>query len=410
MSAIAFNAVFASLAYLPAPPAAAHTESNEAIPEDVGAVRLGIAAAISALSASNSLPSQGLPGYLLVGDPGIDRRGTQLEHAVMQAGYRLTPSLGVQVALGAHNKDPIHVEAAWLQGRGKLGAFDWEVGAGRQRPSLGPVITRAGHLERFGLMPLAKLALTNGDWIENGARLTLRRSLGGIDWTLDTGLWVARSFPGARPGAAAPAVHLGASWDGAGGEWSIDAFYASLRPSERGSRVLSTTGAHTHAAPVCDAALNQVVCFDGRSRLAGVSARWEGESWPLTVSGAVMWRDETGELQSRNGLGRYEGRNRGAWLQAVWGFAPRWELGVRLEHLMATQSLIGAGANLLATEAGLSSYAPARRSAAMLSHALTPSTTMHIEGGHEQAGGLAARFVALRLVLHWDRTFGQRSR
>jgi hypothetical protein len=35
---------------------------------------------------------------------------------------------------------------------------------------------------------------------------------------------------------------------------------------------------------------------------------------------------------------------------------------------------------------------------------------MHIEGGHEQAGGLAARFVALRLVLHWDRTFGQRSR
>lgn len=405
-SAIACLATWASLTLLAAPPAAAHTEANQAVPETIGAVRFGVAAAVSALSGSASLPSQGLPGYLLVGDPGIERRGTQLEHGVMQVGYRLSSTLSAQLALGAHNKDPIHVEAAWLQGQGKLGAIDWTIGGGRQRPSLGPVMTRAGHLDRFGLMPLAKQALTQGDWIDNGAQLTLRRSLAGIDWTLDAGIWAGRAFPGARPGAATPALHLGASWDGAGGEWSIDAFYAPLRPSDRGSRVLSTTGAHTHAAPVCDATLNQVVCFDGRSRLAGLSLKWEADSWPLTVSGAVMWRDERGELQSRNGLGRYEGRNRGAWIQAVWGLAPRWEVGGRLEQVMATQSLIGAGANLLATEAGLGSYAPAKRSAAMLSYALSPSTTVFIEAGHEQAGGRAARFVAIRGVVYWDRTFG----
>ena len=385
-------------------PAGAHTDDKEAIPDEPGG-RVGLAAAVRGLRASDALPSQGLPGYLLLGDPGVDHRGTELEHGVAQLGYRFTREFGVELAVGAHGSDPAHIEAAWLQGRGTADAVDWTLGAGRRTPSQGPVMTYAGHLDQFGLMPLAKQAVTNGDWIANGSELGLKGHADAVDWTADLGVWSGSTFPGSTGSPAAPAMHLGAGGDVAGGDLTADGFVALFRPSGRGSRISSTTGGHTHTAPTCDASLNQVVCFDGHSRIGGVSVQWQGRDWPLALSGAVMWRQEDGSLESRNGLGQYSSRIHGDWLQGIWRWAPQWKVGARVERLSATQSLIGPGALLLASEAGLDGYSPQRRATAMLGFNHDSWLGVHLEGGREVAGQKTVRFVALRLLLWWDHGF-----
>lgn len=393
----------ACLAALLALPAWAHQDGDAAIPDTEGA-QVRLAAALLSRSASGRLPSQGLPGYLLRGDPGVDRRGGALEHAVVLGGYRWNPRLGAELALGAHGSDPAHVEAAWVQGRGSHGGTDWTLGAGRRGPSLGTVLAQAGHLDRFGLMPLAKHAVLDGDWIEDGAELGLARQAEASGWRLDAGVWRGRAFPGTPGGPAFPSVHAGFNRRTDAGDVAADAFVAALRPDGRGSRLANAPAGHTHAAPVCDASLREVVCFTGRSRVAGLSAEWTSRDWPLLLGGAQMWRQEDGSLQSRNGLGSYAGRTRGGWQQAVWRIAPGWELAARRESLSAQQSLAGPGASLVATEAGLGGYAPQRRFAALLGHAASPWADLRIEWGRERAGAQAARFVALRLVLHWDRS------
>lgn len=384
--------------------AQAHTDEHEAIP-DVPGARVSAALAATSLSASTRLPSQALPGYLMLGDAGVDHRGFALEHGSVSLGYRLTPTWGAELALGAHGSDPIHVEAVWLQAKGLYGGADWRFGAGRQSPSLGAVMGQAGHLDRFSLMPLAKQAVSNGDWIEDGLELGLKHPIGDADGSLDIGLWSGRLFPGAVPGAAAPSLHAGLTWDSdEAGDLSLDAFAAQLRPAGRGSRASSLSGGHSHSPPSCDASLTQVVCFDGRSRIAGLSVQWQAPSWPLTLTGAVMWRKERGTLQSRDGEGQYSARNRGDWMQASWRFGVPWELGLRHERLMAVQSLTGAGASLVANEAGLGSYAPLRRSAAMLGWNINSWSDLRLEAGRETAGPQAARFVALRLLLRWGQS------
>ena len=64
-----------------AAPACAHLSVEDAIPGAEG-VKLGASAALRALSAKDRLPSQGMPGYLLLGDPGEDARGGGLEHGL----------------------------------------------------------------------------------------------------------------------------------------------------------------------------------------------------------------------------------------------------------------------------------------------------------------------------------------
>ena len=397
--ALAFAALTSSVAL-------AHTDANEAIPDSAG-VKASIAAAITCLSARDKLPSQAMPGYLIKGDAGIDHRGTQLEHGVAQLGYRLNQMFGAQLAVGAHGTDPLHVEAAWLQARGYSPAVDWTLGAGRQRPSLGKVMTRSGHLDRFGLMPLAKQMMADGDWIEDGLEASLKRQAAGVDWTLDAGIWRGRSFPGGAKDSVNPSVHLGATGHQDAGEWAVDAFAAQLKPEQRGTRTYSATGAHTHAAPVCDVNLNGVVCFDGRSRLTGVSAQWEGRNLPVTLTGAVLWRTESGSLGSRNGLGQYSGRNRGEWLQAVWQFSPVWEAGARLERLKTDQSLVGGGASWVASEAGFGHYSPLQRQTLMAGYKLSPWADLRLEAGRDEVNSVSVRFVALRLVVQWDKGFSK---
>lgn len=392
-------------------PALAHGEADDLLPPEPG-LRLGAAAAVGALHAREPLPSQGLRGFLLQGDAGQDRRGGHLEHATATASVRASAQLGASLSLGKHGSDPAHVEAAWLQWRQDLtdnapgDARWWQLTAGRQRPALGRAMGQAGHFDRFGLMPLAKQATLNGDWIDDGVELGWRQQGTAGGWRADIGLWRGQVFPGGQGASPVPSVHLG--WEQ--GPWSLDGWLARFTPTERGSLVQSLNG-HSHNAPDCAPPLKNRVCFGGASTVAGASAVWDGvrsaSGLPWTFTAAGWQRQETGQLESPNGLARYHGRTQGGWLQALWQGHAQWEAGVRLERIWATQSLQGAGASLLALETGVAAYQPAQRIGALLAWKPRPWARMGLEIGEERGvrasspANASARtpYVMLRLVL-----------
>jgi hypothetical protein len=371
------------------------------MPDEPGA-RIGLAAAVSQINASQLLPSARLAGYLLQGDPGVDRRGFGLEHAVIDGGWRFNETWGASLAIGKHDSDKAHVEAAWLQARRRTVDGDWQLTAGRQRPELGPVVTTAGHLDRFAMVPLAKRMALNDDWVDDGAQLGWRSAdTAAMQWSADAGVWKGQVFPGSTSASAAPALHLGVSR----GDWRLDGFAARFSPQDRGAQVSGVNGAHSHSAPLCDAALRQVICLDGASQVAGASVRWDSHQWPVSVSAAGLVRRDSGALYSANGNAHYQGDHRGGWVDAVWRFHPRAEAGVRTERIQARHRLSGPGATLLSTEAGFNAYGPMRRSSLMVGYSVSDNIELHLETGRETAGGAAARFSLIRLVVETDFLF-----
>jgi len=235
------------------------------------------------------------------------------------------------------------------------------------------------------------------------ASLVLAACAAAAGWRLDAGLWRGRRFPGAGSGPAFASVHVGVDGATAAGEFSVDAFTARLRPDGRGTRLAHAPGGHTHAAPACDEALREVVCFSGDSRVSGWSVRWDRSPWPVTLSAGWMSRREDGSLESRNGIGDYAGRTRGAWFDGVWRFTPRGDLGLRREALRARHALTGPGASLVAAEAGFDRYAPLRRDTATLGFQAGPWADVRVAAGRERSDARATRFASLRLLLHWHR-------
>jgi hypothetical protein len=380
----------------------AHGEAAEALPQEPG-VRIGLSAVLANIDADQLLPSNRMAGYLLQGDPGVDRRGTALEHAVVEAGWRLNDTWGSAWALGQHGTDASHVEAAWLQARGTLGQDAWQFTAGRQRPELGPVLTTAGHMDRFAMVPLVKRVAVNDDWIDDGLQLGWRHEGLDVQWSADAGLWTGQVFPGASRNAVVPALHLGAARD----DWNVDAFVAHFEPQGRGAVITSGSGAHTHSTPACDAALKQVVCFDGNADLLGASVRWNSHAWPVTALLAGWLRRDSGTLYSANGTARYTGDNQGGWADVIWRFHPQLEVGLRVETLAAEHHLNGSGAALLATEAGFDAYQAASRSALMLGYVPNDRFALRVEAGQEDVAGTQASYVALRLIARLDTVFKQ---
>jgi hypothetical protein len=256
-------------------------------------------------------------------------------------------------------------------------------------------------------MPLAKQMVIHGDWMDDGLQLGWRQDDGQRRLGADVGLWRGRVFPGGNGGPVVPTVHLG--WGQ--GPWQVDGFAAWLKPERRGSSVSSNAG-HSHGAPECNATLKDVACFTGRSTLAGASVAWAGAqsamALPVMLTASGWLREESGNLESANGLGQYSARNRGVWLQAMWDVSKQWQTGLRLERAWATQTLSGPGASLLATETGLSAYQPASRQTVLLAWQPTAGLTVSAELGRDRAailqgqGSRPVNFAVLRLVARTD--------
>lgn len=386
--------------------ARAHGEADDPLPAEPG-LRWDAAAVLRTLRAHRTLPSTRLEGHLLQGDAGMDPDGTQLEHGAIGLAARWSDTWGARLVIGRHGDEAASTEEAWVQARHDAPNGDvWRLSAGRQRPAMGAVLAGAGHFDRFGLMPLAQRAAVDQHWVEDGPQLSWR-SEGVATWAVDLGLWRGRHFPGSAAGATAPSLHLG--WGQ--GPWQADALWTGLRPQGRGATV-STTAGHSHGAPVCDAGFTEVICFGGDSDLLAGSLRWSGQTadapMPLTLTAAGWLRQDRGTLESANGLADYTGRTRGGWLEAVWHVRPQWELGWRGERLVASHTLRGAGATLLAQEARFDRYQPLTRHALMLGSSLTPWARWTLELGREWAGSASCGYAALRLRLQTDGVFSAR--
>lgn len=382
--------------------ASAHGVAAEPVPDEVGA-RVGIAAAVTYLQANQELPSNGMNGFLLQGDAGMDRRRWGLEHGMVDLGWRFGPQWAAYAALGKHDNEPAHTEALWVQVRQPQGDATWLLTMGRQRPAMGQAMEHAGHLDRFSQLPLAQRAALNEAWIDDGLQLGWRGKVAGQRVNLDAGLWSGQAFPGAAQGSVVPTLHAGTEWVAVGGHVALDGFAAHLEPRGRGTKTSSLSGGHSHEAPVCnDSARGTVACFDGRTELAGASARWQSHDGALAVTAAGWLRRDQGGMASANGQARYQGDQRGGWLEGVWRFQPQWEAGLRAERLQARHTLNGPGASLLAQETRLDSYRPARRNVWMLGYTPRQGLDLRLEAGNESVAGQRVRYAMLRAVWRLD--------
>lgn len=399
-SALGTLITLASLIFAPLV-ALAH-EADELIPAEDG-VALGLAIAGGWTRSDEAVPARRLTGVTGLGDTPTDLRGWRMEHATAGLGLRWSSRLTAVLAMGWHGGDPAHVEAAWVQAEfedplsplaGERGLF---IGAGRNRLPLGPVITSAGHLDRFGQMPLAKRSSFNGDWIDDGLNLRWQPHLEG-GWarleTVEIGAWRARRFPGAVDAPVAPVVHLRARF----GDLALDGFASRLRPDGRGAHVQREGSGHLHTAPRCDQSLRDITCFSGRVDLVGASLQWSSP-WPgLAVQGALLHRRERGDLSSANGSTRYRGQSTGGWIDLLWAISPRWETGLRQEWLGGRASLAGIGATRVAGDANLLPDDRSRRTTVMAAFHPHRDWRISAEVGRESVAGIGSTVVGLRLI------------
>lgn len=381
----------------------AHEVSAEAIPDEPG-WRVGSAVAIVGVEADERWPPQTWPGVLIDGTSPRDMRGSpRIEHATLDLAARLTTSLALHTAIGWHDRDSAHFEAARLQWRWLRGTDRIEATAGRDTVRMGSVIDAAGHFDLFSQMPLAKRAVTNGMWIDDGATVAWRTdTLRGLR-SVEVGAWSGRKFPGSENGDLAASVQLNAGW----GDVEVQLFAARLHPEGRGA-VVQTAGqeGHLHNPPDCSAGLAQLVCFDGRSDVYGAALRWEQHDLDLTVSIAGLARHERGRLYSLSGEADYRATTNGMWADVAWQPAARWTVAARLERLVPTSELNGVGASLLAREANLEGAGPVERATVALLRQLPWGLQVAVEAGHEHRHALDTRHVALRVIWWAPRLLG----
>ena len=371
----------------------AHEPGADALPAQPG-WQLGAAASVVAPHADDRWPVAAWPGVLINGSaPRDQRNGLRLEHATLDLAARIDRRVGLQLSAGWHDRDRAHTEAALVQWRQPWGDDELELRAGRDTVRMGAVIDGAGHFDRFSTPPLAKRAVLNDQWIDDGVVVTWRRPDADGLRALEAGVWRGRAFPGGPAGPAAPSLHLHAGW----GHVDANLAVAQLQPEARGAaaRSLGATG-HVHGSLDCRASLQQRVCFDGTVDLLGGSMQWEPDQgdWAFALAGLV--RRESGSLYATSGDAALRSRLTGVWADVAWRAAPRWTLAARLERLAARHRLQGVGTTLLADAAGVAGARPVQRQLLAVLHEPLDQVTLALEGGQERWAGGKVVHVALR--------------
>ena len=374
----------------------AHEATDASIPDQPG-LRLGAALALSVADARHAWPATRLPGVFNAGTTPQDRQGDALEHATLDLGLRLNARLGAAVAWGWHDNDPPHLEAAWAQWTQPWGEDTLLLGAGRNRLPMGQVLENAGHFDRFAAIPLAKRAVLDDDWIDDGVSLRWDRSHDGPLPALQTvqlGWWRARHHPGGDGAPWAPALHVHLEM----GDVALDGFASSVRPQQRGAYIQNALAAHTHEKPDCSASLVGITCFDGRSDVLGAALGWSTPLHGWRVQAGALMRRDRGTLFSASGDADYRGSTGGGWVDLLWAPSAKWGVAARVESVRSVQTLEGAAALAVATDAGLLGNGRTQRATLAVSFAPMTALRLSAEAGRERAGGQNNPFTVLRLV------------
>jgi hypothetical protein len=376
--------------------AQAHEPGADTLPAAPG-WQLGAAVALTLPEADERWPVARWPGVLLQGSaPQEQRGGLRLEHGTAELGLRLNRHLGAQLAVGWHDRDSAHVEAARLAARWPLSSGELLAGVGRDTVRLGAV--------DHGQLPLAKRAAFDSGWVDGGLSLGWRAAEGSDGLrAAEAGVWRGRVFPGGPAGPAVPSLHLHGGWGHVDAHMAV----AQFRPRARGA-ALQTVGSegHLHGTPDCRPSLQQLVCFDGRVDLLAASLQWEPEGSDLTLALAGLLRRERGALYASGGEAALRSELPGAWADLAWRWHERWQLAGRLERLVPKHHLEGSGTALLARDAGLAGAGPVERATLALLHEPLPGVQVALEAGRERYAGGEVNHVALRLLWRETRLLG----
>lgn len=382
----------------------AHNVDTTDIP--ASGLRLGAAISTALTQAQHPLPGSNWAGVLGTGQPLRDRHGLRLEHAVTEVAGRLSGGLGGQLALGLHDREKPHLEAAWLDmpiGRA------WHFGGGRHTVPTTTALSRAGHFDQLSLTPLAKQALFEGNWIDEGLAVSWQAieptTLGWLPRRIGAGVWRGQAFPagGLSPDSADRPITLNARWE-MGHTAQIEVFGARLQTQGRGGLIQDTGAGHSHGVPTCELTLTGRVCFDGRVSLSGVSVSWQATS-AFSLSTTAVRRQEHGSLYASTGDTNYQGRTTGAWADLIWQLAPQWELTTRLERLVAHHSLAGPGASLVAQDANLLNNKPLRRAATALSWVGFKHWRLTLDGGEDRSSAVDNAYLMMRASWQFEKAW-----
>lgn len=383
----------------------AHEVTHDPLPAQPG-YQVDTAVAVVLPAADGRWPTAGWSGVLLSGvAPPDQRKGLRLEHATLGLAMRLNQHLGLVVTGGWHDRDRAHTEEAALHARWAIGDGELALRAGRATVGLGPAVDGAGHFDRFSQAPLAKRAVLNGPWIDDGVAVGWRGADGDGLRSVELGLWRGRSFPGGPAGPVAPSLQVQAGW----GAWAAQLAAAHLEPQARGSAASGLGGVgHVHGSLDCRVSLLQRVCVDGQVDVVGASLQWRPEQGPWQASVTGLLRDERGALYTGSGEAQLRSRVAGGWADVWWQAQGPWSAALRWERLVPQARLEGLGTAALASAAGLADARPVNRLSGALQWQALPQLVLSVEAGHERQADSRVSHLGVRAVWRSERLLSGR--
>ena len=336
---------------------------------DASAVFLGLG--VQSLQSDQVWPADRLPGILEAGNKREDERGDGLAYVEVGANVLWGETHQLLLSIGSHGEEnEWDAEAAWFGGAlDDSGHYRYRLG--RQMMPIGGLNRQEMHGWSIGVAPITMRAVLGDSLRADGLALTAGRNR-----YVTVGTWKVDAFPGA-PNDSLNSASMTAGW------WN-DSWDASLSfvSFDVDGRALSTVDAsrHTHTLPSCSEVNAERVCFVGQAKVLNGALSYEGErTW---IGTEVYYKQDSGYLDSIYGTPDYLGEFFGAWLEAGWQLAERWQLWGRLEQGVAGHTLVGSNLNLIADQVGISqSDSPYRSTNVALNWRPWDGHFFSIEGG-----------------------------
>ncbi|MET0043227.1 MAG: TonB-dependent receptor [Candidatus Thiodiazotropha sp. 6PLUC3] len=295
-----------------------------------------------------------LPGFMLGGEAGRGEEGFHIGHSELSFSANVDDLFYGKLTAALHDHEgetEVELEEAFVEslvlGQG-VG-----VKAGRFFSGLGYLNQQHPHAWDFTDAPLIYRGLFGDQLLDDGIQLS---------WIAPTELFLKFGGEITR-GERFPAG--GASKDGKGAGTLFAKIGGDIGESQSWQIGIShwradiegrTSGGHSHGEGA-----EEVPTYSGETQVSGIDFVWKwaphGNSTEqnLKIQGEFFVRDEEGDVVMDDGSDSaesttYDGKQKGAYVQAVYQFMPRWRAGLRYDWLDADNR--GSDEEVLA-EAGL---------------------------------------------------------
>ena len=328
-----------------------------------------------------------MPGFQLGGEAGIGKEGLALGHNELAISANIDDQYfgKFTVAIADHEgATEVELEEAYVETLA-LGS-GMTVRAGRFYSGLGYINDQHAHAWDFTDAPLIYRGLFGDQLRDDGVQI---RWVAPTDIYLQLGAEVLRGdkFPaggGANEGRGAQTLFAKAGGDlGASHSWQFGLARWQAQVDERAA------GAHDHGGGA-----SEVPTFDGDSAVNAIDFvwKWAPDGNPaqrnLKIQAEYLVRDEDGDvvlvgsdpLEST----RYDGKQSGWYMQAVYQFMPRWRVGLRYDRAEADNE--GSEPDVL-DEAGLNDLNhTSQRTSVMVDFSNSEFSRWRVQYNHDESG------------------------